>query len=177
MITLQTLATACATILVAALPALAQPTPATPPSGASPTPPAPLPTYGPPITLEVAKKVMAGAEAEAAKNNWNVVITILDSGGNMVMMHKFDDTQLVSISIAEGKARTALMFKQPSKNLEEAIAAGGRGLRFTPLGQITPIEGGHPIIVDGKIIGAIGVSGVLSAHNTQIARAGIEALK
>ena len=87
---------------------------------------------------------MAGAEAEAAKNNWNVVITILDSGGNMVMMHKFDDTQLVSISIAEGKARTALMFKQPSKNLEEAIAAGGRGLRFTPLGQITPIEGGHP---------------------------------
>jgi uncharacterized protein GlcG (DUF336 family) len=163
MITLKTLATACAAMLVAAFPALAQP--------------APPPPYGPPITLEVAKKVMAAAEAEAAKNNWNVVITILDSGGNMVMMHKFDDTQLASIAIAEGKARTALIFKQPSKNLEEAIAAGGRGLRFTPLTGITPLEGGHPIIVDGKIVGAIGVSGVLSVHDTQIARAGIDALK
>jgi glc operon protein GlcG len=163
MTTLKTLATACATVLVAAFAAFAQP--------------APPPPYGPPITLEAAKKVMAAAEAEAVKNNWNVVITILDSGGNMVMMHKFDDTQLASISIAEGKARTALMFKQPSKNLEEAIAAGGRGLRFTPLHTITPLEGGHPIFVVGKIIGAIGVSGVLSVHDTQIARAGIDALK
>ena len=103
MTTLKMFAAACATMLVAAFPAFAQP--------------APPPPYGPPITLEVAKKVMAAAEAQAAKNNWAVVITILDSGGNMVMMHKFDDTQLASISIAEGKARTALIFKQPSKNL------------------------------------------------------------
>ena len=160
--TLKTLAAACAIVLLAAFPALAQPAP---------------PPYGPPITLEAAKKVMAAAEAEAVKNNWSVVIAIIDSGGNMVMLHKFDDTQLASISIAEGKARTALMFKQPSKNLEEAIAAGGRGLRFTPLKNITPLEGGHPIVVDGKIIGAIGVSGVLSVQDTQIARAGIDALK
>jgi uncharacterized protein GlcG (DUF336 family) len=171
MTTLKMLAIACAIVLAATFQAFAQQAPTAPP------PPAPPPAYGPPITLETAKKVMAAAEAEAVKNNWAVVITILDSGGNMVMMHRFDDTQLASIPIAEGKARTALMFKQPSKNLEEAIAAGGRGLRFTPLGNITPIEGGHPIIVDGKIIGAIGVSGVLSVHDTQIARAGIDALK
>ena len=120
---------------------------------------------------------MAAAEAEAAKNNWAVVITILDSGGNMVMMHKFDDTQLASISIAEGKARTALMFKQPSKNLEEAIAAGGAGCASRRSTTSRRSKAAIPIIVDGKIIGAIGVSGVLSdAQITQIARAGIGAL-
>jgi glc operon protein GlcG len=173
MTTLKTLAAACAAVLVAAFAAFAQPAP----SPAPPTPPPPPPAYGSPITLEDAKKVMAAAEAEAVKNNWNVVITILDSGGNMVMMHRFDDTQLASISIAEGKARTALMFKQPTKNIEDAIASGGRGVRFRYLGNITPIEGGYPIIVEGKVVGAIGVSGVLSVHNTQIARAGIDALK
>src|SRR5437868_509670 len=122
------------------------------------------PPYGAPITLEVAKKVMAGAEAEAARNNLAVVITIIDSGGNMVMMHRIDNTQLASINASEGKAQTALAFKRPSKQLEEAVAAGGAGLRLVGLKNIWPIEGGVPLLVDGKIVGAIGISGALSSQ-------------
>jgi glc operon protein GlcG len=131
--------------------------------------------YGPAITFEMAKKVMAAAESEAEKNNWTVVITIIDSGGNMVMMHRLDNAQLSALSASEGKARTALTFKRPSKDLEDAVAAGGAGLRLAALPGVTPLEGGLPLVHDGKIIGAIGVSGVLSAYNTQIARAGVDA--
>ena len=162
MIALKTLAGAVALVLLAALPATAQTMP---------------PGYGPPIGLENAKKVMAGAEAEAAKNNWPVVIAILDSGGNLVMLHRRDDTQLASTEIAQGKARTSLLFKRPTKVLDEAISSGGVGLRFLALKDIVPLEGGLPIVIDGKIAGAIGVSGVLSAQDAQIARAGLEALK
>ena len=101
------------------------------PSGTSQQP-APTPPYGPPITLEQAKRVMAAAELEAAKNSWQVAVTILDSGGNMVMFHKLDNTQLASIGVSEGKANTALRFKRPSKALDDAIAAGGAGLRLLP---------------------------------------------
>ncbi|MBN8963943.1 MAG: heme-binding protein [Rhizobiales bacterium] len=135
------------------------------------------PPYGPPIGLENARKVMTAAEEEAGKNKWSVVIAILDSGGNLVMLHRGDDVQLSSVEIAQGKAKTALMFKRPSKVLDDAIAGGGPGLRFLALRDIVPLEGGVPIVVDGKIVGSIGVSGVLSAQDTQIARAGIDALK
>jgi glc operon protein GlcG len=90
--------------------------------------PAPPPAYGPPISLETAKKVMAAAEAEAVKNNWGLVITILDSGGNLVMAHRMDNAPLASIGISRGKARTAVDFKRPSKALEDGIAGGGAGL-------------------------------------------------
>jgi glc operon protein GlcG len=134
------------------------------------------PPYGPPITLDAAKQVMAGAEAEVEKNKWPVVIVILDSGGNMMMLHRHDDTQLSAIATAEGKARTALYFKRPTKLLDEVITAGGSGLRYLALKDFVPLEGGIPILIDGKIVGAIGVSGVLSSQDTQIARAGIDAL-
>lgn len=134
------------------------------------------PPYGPPITLDMAKKIMAAAEAEAAKNSWSVAITIVDSGGHMVMMQKFDNTQLASISASEGKAQTALAFKLPSKALEDAISAGGAGTRLLALKNIAPFEGGFPILLDGKIVGAIGVSGALSAQDAQIARAGLSAI-
>jgi len=134
------------------------------------------PPYGAPIALDVAKKIMAAAEAEAVKNNWQVVITIIDSGGHMVMMQKFDNTQLASISAAEGKAQTALAFKLPSKALEDAITAGGAGTRLLALKNIAPFEGGFPILIDGKIVGAIGVSGGLSAHDAQVGRAGLAAV-
>jgi glc operon protein GlcG len=137
---------------------------------------APTPPYGPPITLDDAKRAMAAAELEAAKNSWQVAITILDSGGNLVMFHKFDNTQLASISASEGKARTALTFKRPSKALDDAIAAGGAGLRLLAVKDITPLEGGLPILIDGKIIGAIGVSGALSSQDAQVAKAGADAL-
>jgi len=160
---LKTLAGACfVALLAAAVPAQAQTTP---------------PPYGPPIGIEGARAVMAAAESEAAKNNWAVVISIIDSGGNIVMLHRHNDVQLSSIEISQGKARTALMFKRPSKVLDDAIAGGGAGLRFLALKDIVPLEGGVPIVLDGKIIGAIGVSGVLSSQDAQIARAGIDALK
>ena len=159
---LKILAGACAIALVAMTPARAQ------------TPP---PPYGPPIGIENARKAMAAAEAEAAKNNWAVVIAIIDSGGNIVMLHKGDDVQLSSIDISVGKAKTALRFKRPSKVLDEAISGGGAGLRFLALHDIVPLEGGLPIMMDGKIVGAIGVSGVLSSQDSQTARAGVDALK
>ena len=158
----------------AAVPALAQQG-GTAPAPAQ-TPAAPMPPYGPPITLDQAKRVMAAAELEAAKNSWQVGITILDSGGNTVMFHKGDNAQLSAETVSAGKARTALQFKHPSKALDDAISAGGAGMRLLALKDITPIEGGLPIVVDGKIVGAIGVSGVLSAQDTQIALTGIAAL-
>jgi uncharacterized protein GlcG (DUF336 family) len=159
---LKTLACACAFALLAVTPGQGQTVP---------------PPYGPPINMENARKVMAGAEAEAAKNNWSVVIAIIDSGGNLVMLHRGDDVQLSSLDIAQGKAQTALRFKRPSKVLDDAISGGGAGLRFLALKDIVPLEGGVPLLLDGKIIGAIGVSGVLSAQDAQTARAGVDALK
>ena len=134
------------------------------------------PPYGPPITLELAKKVIAAAEAEAVKNSWPVAIAVIDSGGHLVALHRLDNTQLISIRVSESTAHTALSFKLPTKALEDAVTAGGSGSRLLALTNIAPFEGGLPILVDGKIIGAIGVSGVLSAQDAQIARAGIQAL-
>ena len=159
--TFKTLAVALAFALSAIVPAAAQ------------TPP----PYGPPITLDQAKKVMAGAEAEAAKNSWTVVITIVDSGGNTVMMHKFDNTQLASIPASAGKAATALAFKRPSKQLEDAVAAGGPGLRLVGLKDIWSIEGGIPILIDGKVVGAIGVSGGTGSQDDVVSLAGAAAFK
>src|SRR6516225_12231815 len=155
-------------VALSIVPALAQAPSAAPSAVALP--------YGPPITLDQAKRAMAAAELEAAKNSWQVAITILDSGGNLVMFHKVDNTQLASIGASEGKARTALTFKRPSKALDDAIAAGGAGLRLLAVKDITPLEGGIPVLVDGKIVGAIGVSGALSSQDAQVAKAGTDAL-
>ena len=138
--------------------------------------PAPPPEYGTPINLEQAKKVMAGAEAEATKNKWNVVITIVDSGGNTVMMHRLDNTQFGSIDVARDKAKTAVAFRRPTKVFQDLIAQGGGNLRLLNLTGASVLEGGIPIVVGGKIIGGIGVSGVTSQQDAQTAQAGIDAL-
>ncbi|HEV8307607.1 MAG TPA: heme-binding protein [Methylomirabilota bacterium] len=137
----------------------------------------PLTPYGTPITLEQAKAAMAAAEAEAKKNNWPVAIAIVDSGGHLVMLHRLDNTQFASIEIAKGKAVTAVNFRRPSKALEDAIAGGGAGLRLLRVDGLTPLEGGVLIVVDGKIVGGIGVSGVTSGQDAQVARAGADAVK
>lgn len=142
-------------------------------SGFGQAPPAP---YGPAIKLEQARKVMAVAEAEARKNNWNVVIAIVDPGGHLVLLQRLDDTQFGSVEVARQKAWTAAAFRRPTKVFQDAIAAGGEGLRMLKLEGASPLEGGLPIIVDGKIIGAIGVSGVTSQQDAQIAKAGVDAL-
>ena len=119
---------------------------------------------------------MAAAEAEAVKNNWGMVITILDSGGNLVMAHRMDNAPLASVGISRGKARTAVEFKRPSKALEDGIAGGGAGLRLLSLPGMF-VEGGLPIVVDGKIVGAIGASGAASGQDAQVAQAGANAAK
>jgi glc operon protein GlcG len=137
-------------------------------------PPAP---YGPPIKLEHAKKVLAAAQAEARKNNWNVVITIVDSAGFPVVMERMDDTQLGSVEVAQSKARSAVLFRRPTKAFQDVVAMGGDGLRILKLEGAVPNEGGIPLILDGKIIGGIGVSGVTSQQDGVIAAAGVAALK
>jgi glc operon protein GlcG len=138
--------------------------------------PAPPMAYGSPINLEQAKKVMAGAEAEAKKNNWPVAIVILDSGGQMVMMQRLDNTQWGSVDIAREKARTAVALRRPTKVLQDGIAQGGVNLRFLSTG-FSVLEGGIPIVHENKIIGSIGVSGVTSQQDAQTAQAGQDALK
>jgi uncharacterized protein GlcG (DUF336 family) len=135
----------------------------------------PATPYGAPITLAAARKAMAAAEAEAARNQWGVSIAIVDSGANLVMLHRLDNAQLASVRLAEAKARTAVEFRRPTKLLEDAVAGGGIGLRVLTFGA-SLAEGGVPIIVDGKIVGAIGVSGVASHQDAQVAAAGAAAV-
>jgi glc operon protein GlcG len=141
------------------------------------TTPPPLPAYGAPVSLETAKKIAAASEAYATEKKWPVVIVIVDTGGNLVLVHKIDNTQIGSIEVATGKARTANNFKRPTKVFEDGVAAGGIGLRILTLPNAVAIEGGEPIIVDGKIVGAIGVSGVQASQDGEVARAGLVAAK
>jgi glc operon protein GlcG len=132
--------------------------------------------YGVPITLEQAKKVIAGAEAEAKKNNWNMVIVVLDSGGNLVMLERMDGTQLGSIEVAKDKAYSAVLFRLPTKVFQDNLAQGGIKLRLLKLSGAMPGEGGIPILVDGKVVGAVGVSGAAFEEDGQVAKAGADAL-
>ncbi len=135
------------------------------------------PSYGPAITLEQAKKVAEAAEAEARKNKWNVYIVVVDSSTNLVLMQRMDDAQLGSLNVAQKKAFTAAAFKRSTKVFEDGIIKGGIGMRILGNDQAMPIEGGLPIFVNGKIVGAIGVSGVTSEQDGIVAKAGAEALK
>jgi glc operon protein GlcG len=134
------------------------------------------PSYGPAITLEQAKKVLAAAETEARKNDWNVVIAVVDTGGNLVVLQRMDDTQIASITVAQQKAWSAASYRRPTKTFEDTVAAGPAGARVLALHGAMPVEGGLPIVANGKIIGAIGVSGVTSQQDGQIASAGLAAL-
>jgi glc operon protein GlcG len=133
--------------------------------------------YGPPISLDQAKKVMAGAEAEAAKNKWSMTIVILDSGCNPVMMQRADGAQLAAPQVAQEKAYTACAYKRPTKALQDALAKGAADWRYLSFPRMIAADGGHPILVDGKIVGAIGVSGATGPDDSRVAQAGIEALK
>jgi glc operon protein GlcG len=135
------------------------------------------PPYGPPLTLETAKKMMAAAEAFAKKNNWPVAIVIVDSAAIPVMVHKLDDAQHSAVEIATGKATTAVNVRRPTKVFQDGLAAGGENVRFLKVPGVFPLEGGFPIIVDGKIVGGIGASGVLSSQDSQVSTAGLEALR
>jgi uncharacterized protein GlcG (DUF336 family) len=126
------------------------------------------------ITLEAAKKMMAAAEAEALRNNWNMAIAIVDAAGNAILFQKLDDTQPGSIAVEHNKARTAANFKRPTKALEDMVTAG-RSV-FLAIEGLLPLQGGVPVTVDGKVIGAVGVSGGTAAQDEQVALAAISAL-
>ncbi len=133
--------------------------------------------YGAPVSLEVAKKVAAPAIAEAIKNNWTVAVAVVDPSGTLVYYEKMDNTQIASAEVAVEKARTAAIYKRPTKALQDAVAGGGVGTRVLGLHNATPLEGGLPLVVEGKIVGAIGVSGGTSDQDGQCAKAATEALK
>lgn len=137
---------------------------------------APIP-YGEPISLEQARKVIAAAEVEAKKNNWPVAIAVVDGAGFLVAFQRLDNTQLGSVKVAIQKAETSAKFRRATKVFEETLEKGGANLKLLKLPDALPIEGGLPIVHEGKIIGAIGVSGVKSNEDGQIAAAGLEALK
>jgi glc operon protein GlcG len=156
-----------ALLVMLSLPAIAQ-TPFAPP---------PLVSYGLSISTDSAKIAAAAAIAEAQKSNWKQAIAIVDTGGYLVYFEKMQDTQTGSVDLAIEKARTAALFRRPTKVFEDGVAAGGEGLRLLRLTGAIPIDGGVPIVVDGKLVGAVGVSGGTGAQDGQVAKAGANAVK
>jgi glc operon protein GlcG len=126
------------------------------------------------LTLEAAKQIAAAAQAEAVRNQWGMVICVVDDGAHLVYLERMDGTQIGSVVVAQEKAATAVRFKRPSKALEEAVANGRLAIMQLP--GATPIEGGLPILSDGQLLGGIGVSGGTSAQDGQVAAAGLTVL-
>ena len=133
--------------------------------------------YGASIDIVNAKKVAAAAVAEAKKNNWNMAVAVVDPAGNLVYFEKMDGTQIGSVIVAQDKARSAALFKRPTKAFQDGVAGGGAGLRLLRLEGAVPVEGGVPLISAGKIVGAVGLSGGASDQDAQCAQAGASVLK
>ena len=126
------------------------------------------------LTLVAAKKMAAAAEAEAVKNNWRMVIAVVDDGGYLIYLQRADEALAGSIEVAIQKAKSAAMFRRPTKAFEDAVA-GGRNALLGLTGAV-PIEGGVPIMLDGHLLGAVGVSGGSAPQDGQVAKAGVDAL-
>jgi uncharacterized protein GlcG (DUF336 family) len=146
-------------------------TQASPPPAASQAPT----TYGIPLGLTDARRVIAAAEAEANRQGWPVAIAVVDPSGFLVAFARLDNTQLGSVEVAIEKARTSALYRRTTKELEDRLVQGGANLKVLRLPGL-PIEGGVPIVVEGKIVGAIGVSGVQSTQDAQVAMAGMKAI-
>jgi glc operon protein GlcG len=129
--------------------------------------------YGPSIDLETAKKLAAPAIAEARRNHWTMAVAIVDVAGVLVYYEKMDDTQTGSADVSIAKARSAALFKRATKTFQDGLAAGGAGLRILALPGAVPIEGGVPIVANGRIIGALGVSGGTSEQDGEVAAAAL----
>jgi uncharacterized protein GlcG (DUF336 family) len=132
--------------------------------------------YGLSINADTAKKLAAAAIAESRKNGWSMAVAVTDTSGELVYFEKMDATQLGSVDVSFDKARSAARFKRPTKAFQDALAAGGDGLRILRLRGATPVEGGLPLVADGKIIGAIGCSGGTSQQDGLACKAGADAL-
>jgi glc operon protein GlcG len=145
--------------------------------GQTPSPPPANIPYGVSISAEAAKKIAAAAIAEARKNNWAMAVAIVDTGGYLVYFERMPDTQLGSVDVSIAKAKSAVLFRRPTKSFQDTVAAGGAGLRMLGLPGAVPVEGGIPLIVDGKIIGAVGASGGTSDQDGHTAQAGADTYK
>ena len=132
-------------------------------------------TYGTSITLSLAKRAAGAAVAEAQRNAWLMAVAIVDIAGDLVYFEKMDDTQNGSVKVAVAKARSAALFKRPTKAFQDALTATADGLRILGLEGAVPVEGGLPIIVADRIVGAIGLSGGTSPQDGQCAKAGVDA--
>ena len=165
---------AAASAFFAATAGAQQPTP--PPAAAPTTSTPPAPEYGPPISNEQAKAVAAAAVAEAKKNNWRMAFAVVGPAGELVYFEKMDGAQLASTDISLGKARTAVMFRRPSKTFADQFAAGNTAFMTFPEKPVAS-EGGVPITVNGKIVGAIGASGGTGQQDGVAANAGASAAK
>ncbi|CAN5872399.1 heme-binding protein [soil metagenome] len=127
------------------------------------------------ISLDAAKTIAAASEAEARKRGWTVAIAVVDVSGGLILFHRFDEVQAASLDLAIAKARTSARFKRPTKALSDAIAAGR--LALLAADGYLPLEGGVPVIVGGKVVGAVGVSGVTSEQDAVVAQAGADAIR
>jgi glc operon protein GlcG len=126
------------------------------------------------LALADAKRIAAAASVKAEAEGWRVVIAIHDAGGHLLYLERADGTQLGSTIVAQEKSRTALLFKRPTKAMEDIVLGGRTNMMSLP--GVTPVEGGLPILVDGEVVGSIGVSGVQSSQDGQVAAAGVAAL-
>lgn len=142
----------------------------------NPAPAASLLPYGAPISLARAQRVMGAAMAECERQAWPMVIAIVDNWGHLVLLQRMDQAQHGSVEIARAKAETAALFRRPTKLFEDGLAAGGQGLRILSMPHVIAVEGGIPLILEGQVIGAIGVSGMRSGQDAQVAEAGAAAL-
>jgi glc operon protein GlcG len=133
--------------------------------------------YGMPVTLDTARKLADAAVAEAQKKGFKMAVAVVDTNGDLVFLEKMDATQIASIQVAIQKAASATIYKRPTKKFQDALAAGGVGLRVLRLDRAIPVEGGLPLVSsDGKIIGAIGCSGDTSENDGLVCQAGADAL-
>ena len=135
-----------------------------------------VPQYGTSVNHETARKVVAAAIADARKQNLPMAVAVVDNAGQLVAFERMDNTQTASVQVSQDKAQSAAMYRRPTKVFQDVVAAGGVGLRVLTLRGATAVEGGVPLVVDGKIIGAIGVSGGTSDQDGVVAKAGVDAL-
>ena len=135
-----------------------------------------VPQYGTEINLEQARKAIAAGQEEARKNNWPVAIAIVDNHGFLVAFEKMDNTQSASVQVAIDKAASSAMYRRPTKAFQDAVAGGGAGLRALNLRGASTVEGGLPIVMGGKIVGGVGVSGVNADQDGVVAKAAASAL-
>jgi glc operon protein GlcG len=135
-----------------------------------------VPQYGANVNLDQARKALAAAIAEARKQNLPMAVAVVDNAGQLVAFERMDNTQTGSTLVSQDKASSAAMFRRPTKAFQDVVAAGGAGLRILMLRGANAVEGGLPIVVDGKIIGGIGVSGGSSDQDGVIAKAGLDGL-